>query len=173
MRRLMIIIVGAIVVTALLISGQNFTYIGSGKCQMCHKTDKLGRQFPIWQNSKHATSSAALTSPEAAQAAKSMGVSSPAEDPTCLKCHAPLYEKAPELKAEGVTCEVCHSPGSEYRKLNIMKDKNEAIKNGLTAYADTEAIKTQCLTCHGNAHGQSFDFASAWEKIKHTIPEQK
>ena len=105
-----------------------------------------------------------------ADAAKAMGVDKPAEDARCLKCHAPLAEKAPELKAEGVSCETCHGPGSGYRKLAIMKDKAEAVKNGLVLYGSPEAIKTQCLKCHDNPHGIKFDFASAWDKIKHPVP---
>ena len=58
--------------------------------------------------------------------------------PRCLKCHAPLADKAPELKAEGVTCEVCHGPGSDYKKLNIMKDKAAAAKNGLILYGSPD-----------------------------------
>lgn len=162
------VIIGIILTTLLI--GQNFTYVGAAKCAMCHRTEKQGQQQPIWEKSKHATSFNALSLPQAANYAQSAGVTNPAESPQCLKCHAPLFDKAAEFKAEGVTCEVCHGPGSEYRKLNIMKDRELAVKNGLIVYADEAAIKKQCLTCHANAHGQTFDFASSWEKIKHPVP---
>ncbi|HSA96652.1 MAG TPA: multiheme c-type cytochrome [Acidobacteriota bacterium] len=149
---------------------QEHTYVGAQKCQVCHKSESQGRQYPIWEGTKHPKSFEALTSPKAAEACKALGVDKPAEDPKCLKCHAPLAEKAPELKAEGVSCEVCHGPGSDYKKLNIMKDKNEAQKNGLILYGGPEAIKAQCLKCHENPHGIAFDFAAAWEKIKHPVP---
>src|SRR5512137_1080020 len=87
----------------LALAGQQFTYVGAQKCAMCHKSEAQGRQFVIWEGTKHAKSLEALTSPKAADAAKSMGVDKPAEDARCLKCHAPLAEKAPELKAEGVS----------------------------------------------------------------------
>ena len=145
---------------------QDFTYVGVGKCKICHKSDKRGKQFPIWEESKHSKSFATLTSEEV----KAKVPDAP-ENPKCLKCHSPLYEKATELKEEGITCEVCHGPGSAYKKLSIMKSREESIKNGLITYDSAEAIKNQCLTCHEMAHDKPFDFKAAWEKIKHPVPE--
>ncbi len=170
MTKKLVLAVLALSLLAGLAIGQEFSYAGVQKCQVCHKSETQGRQFPIWEGTKHAKSLEALTSPKAAEAAKAMGVDKPAEDPRCLKCHAPLCAKAPELKAEGVSCEVCHGPGSEYRKLSVMKDKAAAVKNGLILYASPDAIKAQCLKCHENPHGISFDFAASWEKIKHPVP---
>lgn len=160
-------------VAAAGLSSQTFTYVGAAKCAICHKTETQGQQYPIWQGSKHSQSPAALSSPQAAEYAKQANVQNPVESPDCLKCHAPLYDKAAELKAEGVTCEVCHGAGSEYKKLNIMKDVALAKQNGLVVYDNQDAIKKQCLTCHANAHGKSFDFATAIEKIKHNKPAAK
>ncbi len=162
----------ALSVLAGLAAAQEFTYVGAQKCAICHKSEAQGRQFPVWEGTKHPKTSEVLSSPKAAEAAKAMGVDKPADDPRCLKCHAPLAAKAPELKAEGVSCEVCHGPGSAYRKLNIMKDKAESVKNGLILYGSPDAIKAQCMTCHENPHGIAFDFASAWDKIKHPVPKK-
>ena len=150
--------------------GQTFTYVGAAKCAICHKTEKQGQQFVIWDKSAHSKSFAATSSGQAAAAAQAMGVKDPTTDPKCLKCHAPLFDKAAELKAEGVTCEVCHGPGSAYRTLSVMKDKAAAVKNGLKLYGSPDAIKTQCMGCHENPHGKKFDFASYWEKVKHPVP---
>ena len=160
----------AVLILASAAFSQGFAYVGAQKCQICHKTEKQGQQYALWEATKHAKSFTALTSPEAAKACQAMGVEKPADDPRCLKCHAPLAEKAPELKAEGVSCEVCHGPGSEYKKLAVMKDKAEATKNGLILYGSPDAIKAHCLKCHENPHGKPFDFAAAWEKIKHPVP---
>ena len=162
----------ALSILAGMAAAQEFTYVGAQKCAVCHKSEAQGRQFPIWEGTKHPKSIEALASPKAAEAAKAMGVEKPADDPRCLKCHAPLAAKAPELKAEGVSCETCHGPGSAYRKLNIMKDRAESAKNGLILYGSPEAIKAQCMTCHENPHGIAFDFASAWDKIKHPLPKK-
>lgn len=160
-----------VLILAFLLIGQEFTFVGAGKCKICHRTDTQGRQYPIWEESKHSQSFAILSSEKAAEVAKECGESNPPENPKCLKCHSPLSEKAPELKEEGVTCEVCHGPGSEYKKMSIMKNREEALKTGLILYETDEAIKERCLTCHKDAHGKTFDFSSAWEKIKHKKPE--
>lgn len=169
-KPIILTVILAVVVMSLFVSGQDFTYVGAGKCQICHKTEKQGQQYPIWEMSNHPKSLAALASPQAAANAQALGIKDPTNDPKCLKCHAPLADKAAELKAEGVSCEVCHGPGSAYKTLAIMKNKDEAVKNGLKLYANADAIKAHCLTCHENAHGKSFDFNAAWAKIKHPIP---
>jgi len=149
---------------------QTATYVGAQKCMPCHKAEARGKQYPIWEASKHSKSFAALSSAQAATAAQALGVKDATADPKCLRCHAALFDKAADLKAEGVTCEICHGPGSDYKSLTVMKDKAEAVKKGLKLYADAGAVKAHCLTCHENAHGKSFDFAAAWEKIKHGVP---
>lgn len=145
-------------------------YVGADKCKMCHKSEKSGQQFPLWEARKHSKSFQALSMEQA----KEFSPDTPAaENPKCLSCHAPLADKAPDLKEEGVTCEVCHGPGSDYKKLSIMKDHAEAVKNGLTDYPSVDAIKTKCLSCHENAHNYTFDFETAWEAVKHPVPEKK
>ena len=159
---------------SLILLSQNFAYVGAPKCEICHRTEKQGMQYPIWQKTLHAKSAAAPSSAAAGQMAQAMGLAgNPAENEKCLKCHAPLYQKAPELKNEGVTCEVCHGPGSEYRKLSIMQKREEALKKGLTHLQNPDEIRKSCLACHDNAHGIKFDFNAAHEKIKHLIPRAK
>ena len=170
MKKEFVIAVAAIAGIAVVGLSGNFTYVGAKKCQICHRTEVQGRQFPIWEASKHAQSFMNLTSPQTIEIAKSMGVDNPAEDPSCLKCHAPLSESAAEIKAEGVTCEVCHGPGSEYKQLSLMQERAEAVKNGLILRGTPEAIKASCLKCHQDAHGMVFDFPARWEKIRHRIP---
>jgi len=170
-RTAALVIVGFIFVSVTALLSQTFTYVGADKCKICHKTEKQGQQHVIWEASKHSKSFAALSLPEAADKGKQAGVTNPPESPVCLKCHAPLADKAAELKAEGVTCEVCHGPGSEYKKLTVMKNEAEAVKNGLVLYANSDAVKAHCLKCHQDAHNKPFDFSAAWEKIKHSIPD--
>jgi len=170
MKKSAILMIVAFTLVAAGALAQTPTYVGAAKCQICHKTEKQGQQYPLWEKSNHAKSFAALSTPQAAQNAQALGVSKPTDDPKCLKCHAPLADKVAELKAEGVSCEVCHGPGSDYKSLTVMKNKDEAVKKGLKLFANADAIKAHCLTCHENAHGKSFDFAAAWEKIKHAVP---
>ena len=167
-------LIPALIVSAAVLAllGQTFTSVGADKCQICHRTESQGRQYPIWKASRHAASFASLSSAKE-DAAKHLGISDPTEEPKCLKCHAPLFVESPDLKAEGVTCEACHGPGSEYKKLSLMRNPEEARKNGLASFADAAAVKAKCLTCHDKAHDRPFDFASAWGKIKHDVPGQE
>lgn len=163
------------IITIIFVStlfSQEFTYVGAVKCKLCHKSEKQGQQFPLWEAMKHSKSFAALASDKAKEVAQEAGVDNPAESPNCLKCHDPFSEKAPELKEEGVGCEVCHGPGNAYKKLSVMKDHAESVKNGMTEYGSPEAIKKHCLTCHENAHETTFDFDASWEKIKHPRPKE-
>ena len=170
---LFILIVLVLLILIITLFSQEFTYVGADKCKICHKTEKQGRQHPIWEESTHSQSFQALSTDKAQEIGQSSGIENPPESPECLKCHGPLCEKAPELKEEGVTCEVCHGPGSAYKKLSIMKDREQAVQNGLVVYASQEAIKTHCLSCHEMAHNKPFDFTAAWDKIKHPRPEEK
>ncbi len=168
-----VLFVFTVVMLALTLSylfGQTPTYVGAAKCKICHQTEKQGQQYPIWEKSSHSQAAAVLSTDKAKPIAQQAGVQDPTTDSKCLKCHSPLFEKAPEIKGEGVTCEVCHGPGSEYKKLAVMKSKDESVKNGLIFLANPDAIKTWCLTCHEKGHDKPFDFAAAWEKIKHTVP---
>jgi hypothetical protein len=171
-KNIWLLTVPLITALALFLAAQDATYVGASACKLCHKSEMQGRQVPIWESSLHAKSFANLTTPQAAEVAKSMDVANPAESPQCLGCHAPLADKASEFKSEGVTCEVCHGPGSAYRKLSIMQDREKAVQNGLTLFPDTNAIQSHCLKCHQNPHGKAFDFTAAWEKIKHPVPQK-
>jgi len=169
MKKALLILLALVTLTFIInLFGQEFTYVGAAKCKICHKTEKQGKQHPIWEESKHSKSFVALTSEET----KAQVPDAP-ENPDCLKCHSPLFEKAADFKEEGVTCEFCHGPGSAYKKLSVMKNQEEAVKSGLIVYGSVDAVKKQCLSCHENAHDKPFDFAATWEKIKHPVPEKK
>ncbi len=161
-----------IIISVSTLFSQDFTYVGAAKCKMCHKSEKQGQQFPLWEAMKHSKSFATLSSDKAKEVAQEASVDNPTESPNCLKCHAPLSEKAPELKEEGVGCETCHGSGSAYKKMSVMKDHAESVKNGMTEYESPDAIKKHCLKCHENAHETTFDFDAAWDKIKHPRPKE-
>jgi len=161
------VIVSICTYTVFSLLGEEFAYVGAQRCKTCHKSEKRGKQYLIWEGTRHSKSFEVLFSDSALEEAKKQKLEKPpSESPECLKCHGPLHEKAPKIKAEGVTCEICHGPGSTYKKIKIMENRDEALKNGLIIYDSVEAIKTKCLTCHQD---ETFDFESSWEKIKHAI----
>lgn len=155
-------------------------YIGTKMCGMCHKTEKQGSQLGIWQKSKHAEAYKTLTTAKANETAKAKGLTKPAaEAPECLECHtlgktvdAKLLEKTFDMK-EGVQCETCHGPGSEYKSITIMKDKKKAVEAGMTEHKDTAAIEKHCKTCHNEKSPfyKEFKFQERWNQIKHPVPK--
>jgi hypothetical protein len=164
-------IIVIVLLVAIGLSAQDSTYVGAIKCKTCHKAAKQGNQYQAWLDSRHNKAYAVLSSLSALEEAKKANLMTPPnESPQCLKCHGPLYEKAPDLVNQGVTCEVCHGAGSAYIKMSIMKDNKKSVENGMIAYDSQESIKEKCMTCHTDEH---FNFPSAWEKIKHPLlPKQ-
>jgi len=155
----------------------DFKYVGVDKCAgACHKGDAKGKQLEIWQDSKHSQAYKNLQTPEADKIAKDKGFNTAAaETPACLKCHVlgkDIVESELDAtfdKTQGVQCETCHGPGSEYKKLTIMKDKQKAIDNGLIVHTEKEAF---CTTCHNSESPtfKGFNYDEMWAKIQHPDP---
>ncbi len=151
-------------------------YIGVSQCAMCHKTEKAGKQFDIWKASKHSQAYVTLTTDKANEIAKAKGLTKPAaESPECLKCHvagygldAALFDKKFDMK-DGVQCEVCHGPGSDYKSLPVMKDRAKAIAAGLNISKDDPKL---CEKCHNSEspNFKEFKYKEMWDKIKHPVP---
>lgn len=154
-----------------------FKYVGVKNCAAtCHKSETKGKQLEIWEDSKHSKAFLTLQTPEADQIAKDKGFTTPAaETPLCIKCHVLGKDIDPEEltdtfdKTQGVQCETCHGPGSEYKRITIMKDKQQAIANGMIIHDNNAEF---CKTCHNSDSPtfKSFDYDESWAKIKHTNP---
>lgn len=159
-------------------SAGQFKYVGASTCTgACHKSESQGKQLEIWQNSKHSQAFKTLQTPEADKIAKDKGFTTPAaETPQCLKCHVLGKEINPsELedtfnKEDGVQCETCHGPGSEYKKLAIMKDREKSKENGLIIHTEKEAFCTNCHNPESPSY-KEFKYDEFWEKIKHSKPK--
>ncbi len=160
------------------IQAQNgHSFIGAEACGMCHKTEKQGSQLSIWQNSKHSKAYETLKTEKANQIAKGKGFQTLAvETPECLKCHTSGYNVDASLLGkkfkveDGVQCETCHGPGSDYKDMKVMKDKELAIKNGLIMH---DKLQDFCTGCH-NVESPTFvdiNVDEAWQKIKHSVPK--
>lgn len=154
-----------------------YSYVGAEACAKCHNSEKIGNQFSIWQTSIHAHAYVALQTEEAAKVAKEMGYDkAPTELQECLTCHASGYDVDESLLGEGfhiengVQCETCHGPGSAYKTLKIMKNRELAVQNGLVkVYENTEEF---CRNCHNpdSPTYAGFNFEEMWEKIEHNVP---
>jgi YVTN family beta-propeller protein len=125
-------------------------YVGARVCASCHAGTEMGNQFSLWLLSKHSRAYATLATPAAWPMAELSGIPlEPQESAMCLGCHATAAEaeewkKDPTFRLEdGVQCEKCHGPGSEYAVEEIMRDREAAVEAGLMMPS-----KRMCRLCH-------------------------
>lgn len=157
-------------------------FIGSQACGHCHDGPAMGHQFSKWRLTAHAKAYAALSLPEAKEITKLSGITEePHRAQMCLGCHATASEEEDWRHGEefhledGLQCEACHGPGSEYATEEIMRDKERAMANGLRRLS-----RDECLICH-RAKGSHdavlkkapFQPTEAWKLIAHSRPEEK
>ncbi|MBN1481333.1 cytochrome C554 [candidate division KSB1 bacterium] len=153
-------------------------YIGAHKCMICHKSPSRGDQWGKWSNGPHIKAFETLKSEQSMAIAQKMGINDPTQADKCLKCHvtahgAPAARLAADFSFdEGVGCEACHGPGSLYKSMQVMK----ALRDGTQDPKEVEFNKgdeATCLTCHNEESPtyRPFNYAKAWAKIAHNIPE--
>lgn len=179
MRKILSLLLGAGLILSLTTGAiaQN-KYVGVKMCSACHRSEKQGKQFDIWKGSKHAEAYKTLTTAKANEIAKSKGFTTPAaETKECLECHtvtadSKLFEKTFDVK-DGVQCETCHSAGSAYKSITVMKDQAKAVAAGLRLLKTDAEIEAFCKTCHNEKSPThtAFNFKESWAKIKHTVPK--
>jgi hypothetical protein len=173
-KRLISIITLALLIGSLS-SAQSFKYIGAEKCKMCHNKPATGDQYGKWLKDPHSQAIKTLSNKESLDYAKNNGISDPAKEPKCLKCHSTFDRVDPKLRAtiaqaEGVSCESCHGPGNLYKSPSIMKNVEQAKKMGLVL-----PDEKLCITCHNkeNPFHKEFNFKTYWAKVSHTNPAKK
>ena len=137
---------------------KNFTFVGSKVCKECHVLDGIGNQYKIWETSPHAKAYKKLLTGNSIEIAKKNNITAPEQDYQCLKCHATGKGSVKEIVEEGVGCESCHGPGSEYHHASNHVNYNNrsggyatAIKNGMYPILGIESLKLReklCLSCH-------------------------
>ena len=170
----------ALACAALLKGGEKSPYyVGAKVCGSCHQGKAMGNQFGLWLNSKHARAYAVLAKPEAKEIVRLSGITQePQESPICLGCHATAaeaekWEKDPTFfVGDGVQCEKCHGPGSEYMDAKVMMDRKAAMRAGLKMPA-----RQDCMSCH-NVKGShvavhklpQLNLEDAWKVIAHLKP---
>jgi hypothetical protein len=176
--RLLIGLLATMVLLALTGLAQN-KYTGVKMCGACHKADKTGAAYVVWEKSAHAKAFETLKSKEADEIAKKKGLSKPAaESPECLKCHvtgggAAANVEAGFKKEEGVTCEGCHGAASGYKMIhNKPENKEKAKAAGLVMGSKTDA--KPCEKCHNaeSPTSKGFKMDEMWAKIAHALPKK-
>lgn len=148
-------------------------YVGAKACASCHKSKATGNQIEAWQASAHARAYRTLATPEAKAVAQKLGIdTNPQQVPRCLMCHTtaagePRSRIAESFdQAEGVQCEACHGPGSEYSKIQHMIKQEAALSLGLRV-PDAKS----CRKCHNEESPtyKGFDYKTALKAIQHRL----
>jgi len=156
-------------------------YVGSRACGRCHEGRAAGNQYSHWLLTAHSQAWATLATPEAKIMARLSGLlDDPQKAPICLGCHATAadsekWERDPGFRVEdGVQCEKCHGPGSEYMDEKVMRDPEAARRAGLRKFT-----KRDCAVCHyvKGSHAAvlrrpQLDVDDAWEKLAHPVPKR-
>jgi YVTN family beta-propeller protein len=151
-------------------------YIGVAGCRRCHDGDEGRSGFGAWYLSAHARAYAALSMPQAEEIARLSGIDTDVfASPICLGCHstapdAEAWELDPSFfREDGVQCELCHGPGSDYADARTMADPAAARRAGLSIPG-----KTFCMRCHqpkGSHQAvlkvKEFDYESFLKRIRH------
>lgn len=141
--------------------------VGMSGCSLknCHNSTAQGgrTQFSLWSRDDHARAFVVLTESPSPQIAQAVGLTTPAhESMLCLKCHSahalsmPLDAKV-EL-SEGVSCEVCHGPASQWIGLHRTPDwrakpKSDKSKLGFRNLSSPRERVETCINCHVGTPG--------------------
>ena len=138
---------------------ENFTYVGVRECKKCHDDRNILNQYSIWLTSPHANGVKTLGTEKGRKIARENGLDNPGDSPNCLKCHTTGGGKSPVTKDEGVGCESCHGPGSEYVQLSNHVD----LRSRQNGYAKAKKLgmypilkyeenlkkrEKLCMSCH-------------------------
>ena len=163
-------------------TGREPVYIGAQACAECHEGAEMGHQFSRWAISAHAKTYASLALPEAEAIAKLSGITEhPRSARVCLGCHATAADVEPWQRdpgfsvRDGLQCEKCHGPGSEYATDAIMRNRDKAVAHGLFP-----GSRDVCMKCHRpkGSHDavlgkKPFNVEEGWRAIAHPIPDEE
>lgn len=166
------------VATALVVyfssSAGSIRHVGSDMCRNCHESQAAGSVFRKWENGPHAQAYASLESPRSTTYLEHSGT----VVASCLPCHSTLGHRQDQpveqaLLTEGVGCERCHGPGSEYSQSIVMRSPGALMR-----YGGSSGSLNDCGSCH-RLEGSDIsvgcpidtarlDVESGWDRIGHT-----
>ncbi|MEL7462980.1 MAG: multiheme c-type cytochrome [Pseudomonadota bacterium] len=149
---------------ALAGDGQVHVALGAMTCSQstCHSASTpwpnssvSQREYVVWrERDPHSGSYATLQTPRAKGIARAIGAGDPTQATRCLGCHAfnhPADKREDTFDiTEGVTCEACHGPASNWLGVHAagLYFYGENIANGMYPTTDATARAELCLDCH-------------------------
>jgi hypothetical protein len=155
---------------------EEHAFVGMGKCG-CHKMKTWGNIPEKWAATKHAGAYTTLASKKAKAVAKGLEIEDPQKSDKCLVCHVTGHEASAKLKGEkysveeGVSCEACHGPASDYLKSHSKKDNaKQAAADGLVKPAEED-----CVKCHNEKSPtyKELKFKEAIKLVEHHKPTKE
>lgn len=177
--------VASLVLSTLLVTSlaakETPRYVGVKKCKICHNRKNEVKQYDIWKSTAHSKAYETLATDSAKQLAAKAGVKGdPQKAPECLECHvtgfgedSTMFGKSFVVE-DGVQCESCHGPGSQYKSTKIMSRKKYAEQRETQHQLAVEAgliipDEKTCLKCHNKRSPafKGFDYKTYYAKIKH------
>jgi cytochrome c peroxidase len=199
-KHVMLMVIGSVCLASAVLAqpslpdaAKGWTYVGNTQCKTCHNAKDAGEQWNVWKKTAHANAYQTLLSDKAKEIAAKKGLTVPPnEAPECLRCHVTGYD--PQKKAapdkikmeDGVQCESCHGPSSAHIDVAKKLFTNKALIESVDI-VHTHVIPDEntCRGCHNqdnptynperytlpDGSKADFDFAQAYEKIKHNWPE--
>jgi Cytochrome c554 and c-prime len=148
-------------------------YVGPGSCSAvaCHggiaprmSTKVLQNEYSTWvTEDQHARAFTVLTQPVARQMTYILKIGPAERAPKCLICHALSVEPAHRARefdiSEGVSCESCHGPASNWLGPHIQAGAKHAemVRLGLIDNKNLATRSEVCLSCHLGAKGMEVD----------------
>lgn len=144
-------------------------------CGSCH-----AQAEEWWFDDPHEASALRLLNkePRAVDIALSFGLTETSmqrRDQICMNCHGTIPSAAPTtIVQDGVSCESCHGPSSEYLEPH---EEGGNPQLGMTALKEPAVRAATCARCHhmtderlisaGHPTGEGYDFAAANVGIVH------
>jgi hypothetical protein len=148
-------------------------YIGSAACIDCHEDGVHSIQYVAWLRSRHAHAYWRLGADWSLYLARRRphyhDLKRPLADHRCLLCHVTGAQDDRALFSgsyraeEGVGCESCHGPGSEYATPEIMSDHAAYIEHG-----GRIPDASTCRRCHRR---EGFDWPKMWAACSHPLAD--
>lgn len=173
--------------SALADQGGTYSYVGNKVCKKCHF-----KQHKSWAKTRMAKTLEILKPGNNREAKEKFNLDVEKDytkDEKCLKCHTvgfgspggyaipdPADKKAVRKakRLEGVGCECCHGPGSEYIKVfdEIQESKRKYKVEELYAVGLTKIGPAVCKACHNEESpsvepGAAFDYEKRKDEGTH------
>lgn len=142
--------------------------VGTKGCSLrgCHNGQDNGPRgaFRLWSsNDRHARAYDVLLESRSKLMAQALGLKEPAhEAKLCLRCHStdalPMAAGAKLRVTEGVNCEVCHGPASQWLDPHIRREwraqpASVKAQSGLRDLSSPRARVETCIDCHVGTPG--------------------